>query len=271
MRSASFARSMNQKSSLFELSKTDPGRCNVRLRPKIGYKKKSTTSERAVKSRVSTRSTECLFTGIVQGTAKCSEISSVEASDDRIMKVSFEFPSRALLGVKIGCSIAINGTCLTVVEFDENESRARFDCVEETLRATNLGQLKVNDVVNFERSARVGDEIGGHVVSGHVHTVAEIYEQRETENNREVRFRVRDRAIAKYVLPKGFVAIDGCSLTVGDVCEEEGTFSVWLIPETIRATAFKQKGKGSSVNVEIESSTRAIVDTIERYMEKQKR
>ena len=172
----------------------------------------------------------------------------------------------------IGASIAVNGTCLTVVEFDEEKSTASFDMISETLRATNLGELRVDDVVNYERSTKFGEEIGGHVVSGHVHTTAEIYaEKEETENNREVKFRLRDREIVKYILPKGFVAVDGCSLTVGEVDEKEGTFNVWLIPETIRATAFRVKSVGNSVNIEIESSTRAIVDTIERYMERKEK
>ncbi|CAL6383922.1 unnamed protein product [Bathycoccus prasinos] len=196
---------------------------------------------------------EChaLFTGIVQGTATVTS---------------------PLEKLTIGASIAVNGTCLTVVEFDEEKSTASFDMISETLRATNLGELRVDDVVNYERSTKFGEEIGGHVVSGHVHTTAEIYaEKEETENNREVKFRLRDREIVKYILPKGFVAVDGCSLTVGEVDEKEGTFNVWLIPETIRATAFRVKSVGNSVNIEIESSTRAIVDTIERYMERKEK
>ena len=102
-------------------------------------------------------------------------------------------------------------------EFDVKKSTASFDMIAETLRATNLGELKVSDTVNYERSTKFGEEIGGHVVSGHVHTTAEICAQEETENNRDVRFRLRDREIVKYILPKGFVAVDGCSLTVGEV------------------------------------------------------
>jgi riboflavin synthase len=212
--------------------------------------------------------TRALFTGIVQGTATVTTFTPIQGEFARL---TLTFPENTLENLTIGASIAVNGTCLTVVEFDVEKSTASFDMIAETLRATNLGELQVSDVVNYERSTKFGEEIGGHVVSGHVHTTAEIYAQEETENNREVRFRLRDREIVKYILPKGFVAVDGCSLTVGDVDEKEGTFNVWLIPETIRATAFRVKSVGASVNIEIESSTRAIVDTIERYMERREK
>ena len=212
--------------------------------------------------------TRALFTGIVQGTATVTTFTPIQGDFARL---TLAFPENALENLTIGASIAVNGTCLTVVEFDVKKSTASFDMIAETLRATNLGELKVSDTVNYERSTKFGEEIGGHVVSGHVHTTAEICAQNETENNREVRFRLRDREIVKYILPKGFVAVDGCSLTVGEVDEKEGTFNVWLIPETIRATAFRVKNVGGSVNIEIESSTRAIVDTIERYMERKEK
>ena len=100
--------------------------------------------------------------------------------------------------------------------------------------------------MNYERSARVGDEIGGHNVSGHVSTKATIVEQEDTDNNRKVVFEL-DPKWSKYILPKGFVAVDGCSLTVGET--SPGRFNVWLIPETIRQTVFKNKGVGSTVNI----------------------
>jgi riboflavin synthase len=160
--------------------------------------------------------------------------------------------------------VAVNGTCLTVTAVDGDA--ASFDLIVETLRATNLGKLIVGSEVNYERSARVGDEIGGHTVSGHVHCTAEIVEVVDSEHNRKVVFETSDRALIKYVLPKGFIAIDGCSLTVGDVDKATGRFNVWLIPETLRVTVFGAKSIGDTVNVEIESQTQVIVDTIERYM-----
>lgn len=124
--------------------------------------------------------------------------------------------------------------------------------------------LQEGSKVNFERSARVGDEIGGHNVSGHVHCTATIAEVQQTENNRRVTFELPDDKWMKYVLPKGFISVDGCSLTVGEV--EGRRFSVYLIPETLRVTVFGFKEVGDKVNIEIEAQTQAIVDTVERVV-----
>ena len=196
---------------------------------------------------------------MVQGTA---DVVSFDNVGD-YARLTLQFPDGTLSGVKMGASIAINGTCLTVVAFDEEKDTASFDLIVETLRATNLGELKPGSIVNYERSAKVGDEIGGHNVSGHVHTKATICEVEDTDNNRKVVFEL-DPKWSKYILPKGFIAVDGTSLTVGE--SADGKFNVWLIPETIRATVFREKSVGSTVNIEIESQTQVIVDTIERYL-----
>jgi riboflavin synthase len=169
-------------------------------------------------------------------------------------------------GILIGASVAVNGTCLTVVSLGEDGRSAAFDLIVETLRATNLGKLRVDGEVNYERSARVGDEIGGHTVSGHVHCTADIVEVVDTELNRKVVFQTSDVKLIKYVLPKGFIAVDGCSLTVGEVDKKLGRFNVWLIPETLRMTVLGSKAIGDTVNIEIESQTQVIVDTIERVL-----
>ena len=199
-----------------------------------------------------------LFTGLVQGTAEVVSFANV----GDFARLKLRFPPNTLDGILIGASVACNGTCLTVVETDGD--CACFDLIVETLRATNLGELEPGSLVNYERSARVGDEIGGHNVSGHVSTKATIVEQEDTDNNRKVVFEL-DPKWSKYILPKGFVAVDGCSLTVGET--SPGRFNVWLIPETIRQTVFRNKGVGSTVNIEIESQTQTIVDTIERVLE----
>lgn len=198
-----------------------------------------------------------LFTGLVQGTATVVSFDNV----GDFARLKLKFPPNTLDGILIGASVACNGTCLTVVETDGD--CACFDLIVETLRATNLGELEPGSEVNYERSAKVGDEIGGHNVSGHVSTKATIVTQTDTDNNREVVFELEPRW-SKYILPKGFVAVDGCSLTVGEV--SPGRFNVWLIPETIRATVFATKNVGSTVNIEIESQTQTIVDTIERVL-----
>jgi riboflavin synthase len=157
----------------------------------------------------------------------------VRAVDRRQDFRSFDvaFPAGATAAIQIGASVALNGTCLTVVEQVEGDV-LRFDVIGETLARTNLGFLQEGSAVNFERSARMGDEIGGHTVSGHVHTTAQIAAVEVSENNRRLVFRLSDPTYIKYILPKGFVAVDGCSLTVGEV--DEDSFAVYLIPETLR-------------------------------------
>lgn len=208
-----------------------------------------------------------MFTGIVQGTATISDV----VSKQNFSQVRITFPSGRTEGIKIGASVAINGTCLTVTDIQPNDTLC-FDIMMETLRATNLGDLRKGSVVNFERSARVGDEIGGHNVSGHVHCRATISNVEQSENNKRLTFKLEDPKWVKYILPKGYIGVDGCSLTIGEVWDD--CFTVYLIPETIKVTVFGVKTTGDKVNIEIETQTQAIVDTTERvvaaYMDKLK-
>lgn len=199
-----------------------------------------------------------MFTGIVQGTARVSAVQKLED----FVKVRVEFPAGKVAGIQLGASVAINGTCLTVTEI--NGDTLSFDIIVETLRATSLGELDVGSMVNFERSARVGDEIGGHNVSGHVHTTAEIIKIENTENNVRMSFQLNDPKWCKYILPKGYIAVNGISLTIGEVWDN--CFCVYLIPETLRVTVLGIKKEGATVNIEIETQTQAIVDTVERVV-----
>lgn len=206
-----------------------------------------------------------VFTGIVQGMA---EVTDIQKQPD-FHQLRITFPDGKAEGATIGGSIAINGTCLTVTSIDG--STLSFDVMKETLRATNLGQLDTGSPVNFERAARYGDEIGGHNVSGHVHCTAELANVELQENNRRLTFKVRESKWMKYILPKGFISVDGASLTVGEVWDN--CFSVYLIPETIKVTVLGVKQLGDTVNIEVEAQTQAIVDTVERvvaqYLSKQ--
>lgn len=199
-----------------------------------------------------------MFTGIVQGMA---DVVSVQRKPD-FARYQICFPPGRTDNIQIGASVAINGTCLTVTEI--NGDTLSFDVMMETLRATNLGAIDVGTKVNFERSARVGDEIGGHNVSGHVHTTAQIATVKSTDNNRRLSICLPDSKFMKYILPKGFIAVDGCSLTVGEVWDN--CFSLYLIPETLRVTCFGTKQEGDKVNIEIDAQTQAIVDTVERVV-----
>jgi riboflavin synthase len=199
-----------------------------------------------------------MFTGIVQGTAEMVDI--VEKENFRTHTI--RLPREYVEGLKPGASVAHNGCCLTVVRIDED--RVSFDLMQETLRVTNLGELGVGDRVNFERAARFGDEIGGHQMSGHIIAMAEVTRVIESENNRQVWFRLPPE-LAKYIFDKGYIGIDGISLTIGQVQGEE--FDVNLIPETLERTNMGWRKAGDRVNIEVDPQTQAIVDTVERILE----
>ncbi|MEI7219856.1 riboflavin synthase subunit alpha [Pectobacterium carotovorum] len=199
-----------------------------------------------------------MFTGIVQGTAPV--VSIEEKSNFRTHIV--QLPPELLLGLVPGASVAHNGCCLTVTAIDGD--RVSFDLMKETLRLTNLGDIHEGDVVNIERAAKFGDEIGGHVMSGHIMCTAEVVKIQVSENNHQIWFRLADEALMKYVLHKGFVGIDGISLTVGEVTR--GRFCVHLIPETLNRTTLGQKRLGNRINIEIDPQTQAVVDTVERVL-----
>ncbi|WP_145591373.1 riboflavin synthase subunit alpha [Yersinia rochesterensis] len=199
-----------------------------------------------------------MFTGIVQGTAPVVAID--EKSNFRTHVV--EMPTEMLPELALGASVAHNGCCLTVTEVNGN--RVSFDLMKETLRITNLGDIKVGDVVNLERAAKFSDEIGGHLMSGHIMCTAEITKMYTSENNRQIWFRLPSDDLMKYVLHKGFIGIDGISLTIGEVVSNR--FCVHLIPETLARTTLGKKRLGHRVNIEIDPQTQAVVDTVERVL-----
>ena len=172
-----------------------------------------------------------------------------------------ELPEDMANGLQTGASVAHNGCCLTVTETDGRT--ARFDLMAETLDKTNLGRLKTGDLVNLERAARFGDEIGGHLMSGHITATTEILRIERTEHNTTMHFAL-PAALKPYILPKGFVGLDGCSLTIGSVGED--SFCVHLIPETLRRTLFGTRQAGDTVNLEIDPQTQAVVDTVGRIL-----
>lgn len=199
-----------------------------------------------------------MFTGIVQGTGKVVAID--EKPNFRTHVV--ELPEALLPGLETGASVAHNGCCLTVTEINGN--RISFDLMKETLRITNLGDLQEGDVVNIERAAKFSDEIGGHLMSGHIMTTAEVAKILTSENNRQIWFKLQDPTLMKYILHKGFIGVDGISLTVGEVTPTR--FCVYLIPETLQRTTLGAKKLGQRVNIEIDPQTQAVVDTVERVL-----
>jgi len=196
-----------------------------------------------------------MFTGIVQGLARIEGIERLSG----LHRLRVNFPQGSLEGITLGASVALDGVCLTVT--GQQTPSLHFDVMQETLRCTTLGDLGEGDRVNFERAARIGDEIGGHLLSGHIHTTAELVKIETPENNRRLLFRVPS-PWKRYLLPKGYIAINGASLTIGEV--EDDCFSVYLIPETLRITTFGHLREGDAANIEIDSQTQTIVDTLER-------
>lgn len=200
-----------------------------------------------------------MFTGIVQTTAVITEIRDEEG----FRQLRLQPGSAFLQKLNRGASIAINGVCLTVTDFDALLGWVCFDVIEETLRKTNLGQLKTGQQVNFERSLTFGSELGGHIVSGHIQTTALITQIDKTSNNCAMRLNLSPDDM-RYILSKGFVAVEGCSLTVGETYHDG--FSLYLIPETLSITTLGQKQVGDSLNIEWDQQTQTIVQTVERIM-----
>ena len=152
-----------------------------------------------------------MFTGIVQGTAELVAIEEQPNFRTHVIRM----PSPAWgEGLVLGASVSHNGCCLTVTRVEGD--LVSFDLMQETLRLTNLGLLQVGDKVNVERAARFGDEIGGHAMSGHIIGMAEVTSVIDTPNNRQVWYRLAPE-LMKYVLTKGYIGIDGISLTIGEV------------------------------------------------------
>ena len=196
-----------------------------------------------------------VFTGIVEGTGLVTKVDSSK----NLTKIVIQMPVDFSNGIKIGASVCVDGVCLTVSSINENE--LSFDVIIETLNVTTFNEIKVNDVVNVERSMKLGDEIGGHMLSGHVSTTASISEIDNPENNHIISF-LTDSETIRYIFPKGYIALNGVSLTVGDVDKSNKTFNVYLIPETLRLTNLGSKIAGDKINLEIETQTRNMVDTI---------
>ncbi|EIU7748331.1 riboflavin synthase subunit alpha [Vibrio vulnificus] len=199
-----------------------------------------------------------MFTGIVQGTAEVVIIEAKESFQTHTIRLCGEM----LSGLAIGASVAHNGCCLTVTKIAGD--LVSFDLMQATLKLTNLGTLRVGDRVNIERAAKFGDEIGGHSMSGHISTTATIDQIIDTPNNRTIWFKLPYDDAMKYILAKGYIGVDGCSLTIGEV--EADRFNVHLIPETLNRTLFGQRKVGESVNIEFDPQTQAVVDTVERVL-----
>ena len=202
-----------------------------------------------------------MFTGIVQ------DLVTVQAIEDKGDLIHLSLDLGELTDkLQLGASVAVNGTCLTVTRVDQGT--ATFDVIMETLRTTNLGALAIGDLVNVERSYHVGDEIGGHIISGHVTATAPLATRRVEGNDHVLRFALEAQWL-RYVFHKGFIGLDGASITVSALNREEGWFEVCLIPETIARTTLGRLTEGDEINIEVDAQTVTTVDTVERVLAEQ--
>ena len=200
-----------------------------------------------------------MYTGIVQGNF---EVVSV-AKKPGLHTIVVALDSQLTRDLQIGASVAIDGVCLTVTAQDGDH--VSFDVMQQTMQQTTLAQLLPGARVNIERSARYGDEIGGHGISGHIDTAVELVAREMTENNCELSFEL-PAAMQAYVFQRGFIGLNGCSLTVAEIDRDTAVFKVCLIPETLRVTTFSDKQVGDRVNLELDRQTQAIVDTVRSYL-----
>jgi riboflavin synthase len=201
-----------------------------------------------------------MFSGIVKAMVEIVWVNHTPS----LTRYRIHLPKEMLIGLETGASIAVNGVCQTVVSI-ENQT-VSFDAIQDTLKLTTIPHFVMGQKVNVERSLKMGDEIGGHLLSGHILGTARIKnmhaptpEQRIFEISCEPKW-------MRYILHKGYIALNGVSLTVGEVFPERGAFTINLIPETLRLTTFGTAAEGDLINIEIDSQTQAIVETVERVL-----
>lgn len=196
-----------------------------------------------------------MYTGIVQGQCEVLSVEVVNGVGALIVDMG---PLSE--GLELGASVSHNGTCLTATHIDG--THVRFDVIDETFASTNLGALGVGDTVNIERSLKFGDELGGHMLSGHIAGTATVCEIEVDGDNRTMWFDV-EPAHMRYLLWKGWVALDGASLTISRVDRDTNRIAVSLIPETLARTSLGRVSVGDQVNLELDAQIQAIVETVQ--------
>ena len=202
-----------------------------------------------------------MFSGIVSHNSK---VLKVEHFSD-FVRIHISTPKNFNKGLKKGASISVNGVCLT--SKDNGSKNLKFDVIEETLLKTNLKHILKGDIVNLERSIKASSEIGGHLMSGHIHFTGEIKKIFLKENTKDMRISI-PKKYSDYILEKGYIGINGCSLTIGKVFKNY--FNIHLIPETLKVTNLSKLEQKDLVNIEIDQTTIAIVDTVKKTLATQK-
>ena len=195
-----------------------------------------------------------MFTGIIEGICKVTKISQ-NTKNRSAFQMTVDLGKHAK-GLKIGQSVALNGVCLSVTKISKN--KCNFEMIDETIKKTDLGNLRLGEKVNIERSLKVGDSMEGHFVLGHVDGVGIISKIEKKPKEVKVWFKI-PKNLQKFVVKKGSIALDGISLTVVDV--NKNTASVCLIPHTMKVTNFQSKKVGGKINIE--------TDILGKYLLKQ--
>jgi riboflavin synthase len=202
-----------------------------------------------------------MFTGIVTGKGHIHKIIECKDYISLIIKAPKDFSKNLIKGA----SVAVNGVCLTVKK--GKTDILEFDVIEETLQKTNLKDISKSSKVNLERSMTAKTEIGGHLVSGHIHGTGEVLKVINRQATKDLQIKI-PTSLREYFFYKGYVALDGCSLTIGKVLKT--SFYIHLIPETVSVTTFKDIKKGDLINIEVEQSTINTVETVKKIMSQRK-
>lgn len=197
-----------------------------------------------------------MFTGLIQELGQVTQIKQGDTS--AILTIHAPI---SLRNISKGDSIAINGVCLTAIEVSEETFAA--DVMVQTLRLTNLGNLREGSVVNIELAARADSFMGGHIVQGHVDGIAEVVERVPGEKWEKFVVRMPEQ-LTRFIVNQGSIALDGVSLTVGEMNDANNLVTVWLIPETLAKTNLSQKSIGDNVNVEVD----VLAKYVQRFMSK---
>jgi riboflavin synthase len=202
-----------------------------------------------------------MFSGIVQGTGKVQKITAKKS----YVSIEISAPKNFNKKLKKGASISVNGVCLT--SLDSGQKTLKFDVINETLSKTNISKLKKGSLVNLERSITASTEIGGHLMSGHIHFSGRVEKILTKNTNKDLQIKF-PRKYKEYIFEKGYIGLNGCSLTLGKVNKD--SFYVHLIPETLEVTNLNVLKKGSLVNIEIDQNTIAVVETVKNSLAAQK-
>jgi len=202
-----------------------------------------------------------MFTGIVSGKGHVQKI--IKSKD--FVSLIIKAPKGFSRNLTKGASVSVNGVCLTIKK--GKTDILEFDVIGETLQKTNLKDISQSSEVNLERSMTAKTEIGGHLVSGHIHGTGKVLKVINRQATKDLQIKI-PTSLREYFFYKGYVALNGCSLTIGKVLKT--SFYIHLIPETLSVTTFKDIKKGDLINIEIEQATINTVETVKRVMSERK-